>query len=214
MRSACAKVRRFGGWPVMRCLFGGSTSASASGCRARLRLNSVSSVGEAVGWVTALLRLCQGLGRFAGSLRFRLLPPGFRQVARQRGGGRMFYPIPPRNPLLLHVKDGDSVEARNQGAVERPHRRDEGRPLARLQQHRNQGVDGRLLRPHVVPRTGSVGGLAAKVEGLLVAGGQRLIPAVLQHVELVAEPALVELHGVDRANAGLDAGALEVALIG
>src|SRR4029450_3714277 len=58
MRSACAKVSRFGGCPVMRCLLGGSTSASASGCRARFRLNNVSSVGEAVGWVTALLWLC------------------------------------------------------------------------------------------------------------------------------------------------------------
>ena len=58
MRSACAKVRRFGGWPVMRCLLSGSTKASASGCRARFRLNNVSSVGEAVGWVTALLWLC------------------------------------------------------------------------------------------------------------------------------------------------------------
>ena len=116
--------------------------------------------------------------------------------------------------MLLHVKNGDSVEARHQGTVERPHRGYEGRPLARLEQHRNHGVDGRLLRPHVIPRAGNVGGLAAKVEGLLVAGGQRLIPAVLQHVELVAEPTLIELHGIDRANADLDAGALEVALIG
>src|SRR5512138_1299681 len=111
MRSACAKVRRFGGWPVTRCLLGGSTSASASGCRARFRLKSVSSVGEAVGWVTALLRLCHGgcitwQVYSASSLRFRLLPPGFRQVARQRGHCRLFYPIPPSNPLLLHVNNG------------------------------------------------------------------------------------------------------------
>src|SRR5256885_2752234 len=217
MRSACAKARRFGGCPVMRCLLRGSTSASASGCRARFRLNNVSSVGEAVGWVTVLLWLChEGCttwqGHFwqvhlASSLRFRLLPPGFRQIARQRGRRRLFYPIPSRYPLLLHVNNGDSVEARHQDAVERPDRGDEGRLLARLEQRRDQDVDGGLLRSHVIPRAGNVGGLAAKVEGLLVAGGQRLIPAVLQHVELVAEPALVELHGIDRAHADLDAGA-------
>src|SRR5437762_1956757 len=53
-----ADRERFGGCPVMRCLLRGSTSASVSGCRARFRLNNVSSVGEAVGWVTALLWLC------------------------------------------------------------------------------------------------------------------------------------------------------------
>src|SRR5689334_3020812 len=136
-RSACAKVRRFGGWPVMRGLLRGSTSASASGCRARFRLNNVSSVGEAVGWVTALLRLCRGGWvawrvhfwriQFESSLRVRLLPPGFRQIARQRGHCRYFYPIPPRNPLLLHVKHRDGVEARDQCAVERPHGGDKGR---------------------------------------------------------------------------------------
>src|SRR4029077_10299601 len=71
MRSAWAKVRRFGVWPVMRCLFGGSISAGASGCRARIRLNNVSSVGEAVGWVTGSLRR-RHLVRFTtwfGSLR-------------------------------------------------------------------------------------------------------------------------------------------------
>src|SRR5689334_15842876 len=187
MRSACANVSRFGGWPVMRCLFRGSTSASASGCRARFRLNNVSSVGEAVGWVTALLRLCRE-GWIAwrvhlmSSLRFWLLPPGFRQVARQRGHCRYFYPIPPRDPLLLHVKHRDGVEARHQRTVERPHGGDEGRVLARFEQGRNHRVDGGVPGSHVVPRTGNVGRLAAPVEGLLVAGGQRLIPAVLQHV--------------------------------
>src|SRR4030095_9853854 len=145
MRSACAKVRRFGGWPVMRSLFGGSTSASASGCRARFRLNNGSRVGEAVGWVTALLRLCHEGCTVGDSFRFRLLPPGFRQIACQRGCYRPFYPIPARDPLLLHVNNGDSVEARYQGTVERPHRGDEGGAPARLEQRRHQGVDGGAL---------------------------------------------------------------------
>src|SRR5206468_3113553 len=154
----------------MCCLLSGSTSASASGCRARFRLNNVSSVGEAVGWVTALLWLCyEGCttwqGHLASSLRFRLLPPGFRKIARQRGRRRLFYPIPSRYPLLLRVNNGDSVEARHQDAVERPYRGDEGRLFARLEQRRDQGVDGGLLRSHVIPRAGNVGGLAAKVEG-------------------------------------------------
>lgn len=59
-----------------------------------------------------------------------------------------------------------------------------------------------------------VGGLGTPVERLLIAGRQRLIPAILDHVELIAEPALVELHGIDRADPRLDAGALEVAAVG
>src|SRR5437763_238510 len=97
------------------------------------------------------------------------MPPGLRQIAGQRGGRRPFYPIPAREPLLLHVKQRDSVETRHQGPVQRPHRRDEGWPLARLQQGRNQGVDGRVLGAHVIARTRDIGGLAAPVEGLLVA---------------------------------------------
>ena len=65
IRSACAKVRRLGASPVMRGLLAGSTSASASGCRDRTRLNSVSRVGEAVGWVTASLQ-CNHFGCGSG----------------------------------------------------------------------------------------------------------------------------------------------------
>src|SRR5260370_984257 len=186
----------------------GAVSAIASGCRAKTRLNNPSSVGEAVGWVTASTSVA------SFRLRVRLLPPRFRQVARQRRGCRPFYPIPAREPLLLHVKQRDSVEARHQGPVQRPYRRNEGRPLARFQQGRDQGVDRGVLGAHVIPGARDIGGLAAPIERLLVAGRQRLVPAVLEHVEFVAEPALIELDGVDRAHADLDAGALEVALIG
>src|SRR3982074_2443937 len=140
-RSACAKVRRVGGCPVMRCLFRGSTSASASGCRARIRRNSPSSVGVALVWITGSLRL-----------RVRQGPPGFGKIPRQGGGTWPFYPIPARYPLLLNVKQRNCVETRHQGAVERAHRRDEGGMLACLQHGRDQGVDRGVLGAHIVPR--------------------------------------------------------------
>src|SRR5712671_5095023 len=146
-RSACAKVRRFGGWPVMRCLLSGSSSASASGCRARIRRNSPSSVGEGLVWITASLWLWT-----------RLLPPGFREIPRQGGGYRPFYPIPACDPLLADVKKRNRIETRHQGAVKRPHRRDESGMLARPQQCRDQDVDGGILCAHVVSRALNVRG--------------------------------------------------------
>ena len=47
-RSASAKVSRFGRCPVMRGLLSGSSSAKASGCRAKIRRNNPSSVGDAL----------------------------------------------------------------------------------------------------------------------------------------------------------------------
>src|SRR5512140_524789 len=103
-RSAPAKVRRLAGCPVTRALLRGSSSASASGFRARTRRNSTSSVGDALFWIT-------------GSLRLSLwpLPPGFREITGQGGGLGPFYPTPPRNPVLLNAKQRDTVEARHQG---------------------------------------------------------------------------------------------------
>ena len=141
----------------------------------------------------------------------RPLPPGFREISGQGGGLRPFYPIPARDPLLLNVKHRNSVEARHQGPVQRPHRRDESGMLARLQHGRDHGVDGGVLGAHVVSRALIVRGLAAPIERLLVARRQRLIPAVLDHVEIETEPALIELNGIDRAHRRLDAGALQIA---
>src|SRR6202142_1800231 len=106
-RSASANVRRLGGWPVTRGLLSGSSSASASGCRARIRRNSPSSVGDGLVWLTASLWLI-GLGLIRLGLIWlgwvRFLPPGFREISCQRGGPRPFYPIPPRDPLFLDIK--------------------------------------------------------------------------------------------------------------
>src|SRR6202051_207495 len=162
-RSAPAKVSRLGGCAVTRALLRGSSSASASGFRARTRRNNPSSVGEALFWITGSLRLS-----------LRPLPPGFREIARQGGGLRPFYPIPPRDPLLLHAKHRDNVKARHQHPVQRRHRRDESGMLTRLQQGRDHGVDGGIPGAHVVSCTLDARRLAAPVEILLVARRQRL----------------------------------------
>src|SRR5882757_6985889 len=145
----------------MRCLFRGSTSASASGCRARTRRNRPSSVGVALVWITGSLRL-----------RGRPVPPGFRKIARQGGGTWPFYPIPARYPLLLNVKQWNGVETRHQGAVERAYSRDESGMLARFQHGSDQDVDRGVLGAHIVSRALKVGGLASPIERLLVAGRQ------------------------------------------
>src|SRR5665213_3756096 len=158
-RSASANVRRLGGWPVTRGLLSGSSSASAFGWRARTRRNSPSSVGDALVWITASF-----------GLRVRSVPPGLREISRQRSGCRPFYPIPARDPLFLKVKQWNCIETRHQGPVERPHRRDERRMLARGQHGFDHGVDGGILGAHVVPRALGVGGPAAPIKPLLVAG--------------------------------------------
>src|SRR5258707_14796538 len=163
-RSASAKVRRFGGSPVTRCLLAGSSSASASGFRARIRRNSPSSVGEAL--------VTESLG-----LRLRLLPPGLREIPGQGGSCWPFYPIPAPDPFLSDVKQRDSVEARHQDPVKRARRRNERRMLARLQHGRDQGVDGGIFCAHVVSRALVIRGLASPIERLLVARRQRLVPA-------------------------------------
>src|ERR1700722_20575818 len=91
----------------MRVLLEGSNSASRSGCRARIRRNNPSSVGEGLVWVTASCRL-----------QVRLLPPRFREIPAQRGGLRPFYPIPARDPLFPDVKQRNTVETGHQGTVE------------------------------------------------------------------------------------------------
>src|SRR5665647_196206 len=182
-RSAPAKVSRLGGCPVTRALLRGSSSASASGFRAMTRRNNTSSVGDALFWITGSLRLS-----------LRPLPPGFREIAGQGGGLGPFYPIPARDPLLLNAKQRDSVKAGHQCPVQRPCRRDESGMLPRLQHGRDRGVDGGVPGAHVVSGALDACRLAAPVEILFVARRQRLIPAVLDHVEIESEPALVELN--------------------
>src|SRR6202162_3622926 len=138
-RSACAKVRRLGAWPVMRCLLSGSSNGGASGCRARIRRNSPSSVGDTLVWITGSL----GLGDGA-------LPPGLRKIPGQGGGFRTFYPIPACDPLLLNVKKRDGVKAGHQRAVQRTHCRDKGALVPRLQHGGDHRVGGGVFGDAVV----------------------------------------------------------------
>src|SRR4051812_26019604 len=149
------------------------------------------------------------LGLRAGSL-----PPGFREVSRQRGDRWLFYPIPSRDPLFAGAKYGDSVEAGHQDTIERPDRRDEGGAITRREHGRNHGIHGGIPGPHIVARPGDFGGLAAEVKGLFISRRQRLIPAVLDHVEVVAEPTLVELYGIDGPHRCRDACALQLLRVG
>src|SRR5580698_7885973 len=178
-RSACANVRRLANCPVTRGLLTGSISARASGCRANTRRNNPSSVGDGVFWIT-------GKGSSGG--RCRSLPPGFREIARQRCCRWPFYPIPARDPLLPDVKNGNHVKAGDQRAVERPHRRDEIRPLPRREQRLDHGVDRGIPGAHVIARTLAVGGATAPIDPLLVARRQRLIQAERDHVEIESQP--------------------------
>src|SRR5690349_16304397 len=199
-RSACAKVRRFGGWPVMRFLLMGSIRANASGLRPNMRRNNTSSVGDTLVWITASLRLL-----------LRPRPPGLREISRQRSSLWPFYTIPARDPLLLDAKHWNRIKAGHQDAVQCPHGRNRGGVLASLKHGRDQDVDRRIAHPHVVSRPLNSGGLAAPVKRLLIAWRKRLIPPVLDHVEIETELALIELNRVHRAYRGIDAGALEIA---
>src|SRR5437016_7971827 len=58
-----------------------------------------------------------------GSLALRLAPPGFQEIAVERGRGRAADDGPARDPLRRQMKQRDNVEAREQRAVERAHRR-------------------------------------------------------------------------------------------
>ena len=79
-RSACAKVRVRGAPSVKLSRLGGSTSASASGWRTPARRNRSSSVGGAACRPDAFAE-----DHGASSRLQVLLPPGFRQIAEQRG---------------------------------------------------------------------------------------------------------------------------------
>src|SRR3974390_2646116 len=57
----------------------------------------------------------------------------------------------------------------------------------------------------------SIDGRRTPVEALLIAGGQRLFPAVLDHIKIKRDAALVVLHGVDHADLRIYSSAGEIA---
>src|SRR6516165_1670555 len=116
-RSACAKVSRRGGWPVILGLLSGSTNAIASGLRAKMRWNNALSVGDALVWFTSAPSSNQTLSLHLFRPCLRLLPPGFREVSDQRRRHRSFYPIPSRDPLLAGIEHRNCIEAGHQRPV-------------------------------------------------------------------------------------------------
>ena len=86
--------------------------------------------------------------------------------------------------------------------------------VARLQHVGDHRINGRVLGPHVVSRPLILRRFASPVKILLVARRKRLVPAVLDHVEVEAEAALVEQDRVNGADRCFDARTLEVARIG
>ena len=72
-------------------------------------------------------------------------------------------------------------------------------------------MEGRALDPHVIAAAVLIGGGRAPIEGLLIAGRERFIPAVLNHVEIERDPPCLELDRIDQAHPRRDPRPLEVA---
>ncbi len=137
------------------------------------------------------------------------MPPGLVQIAVERGRGRAADRGPMCHPLPRKMKQRNRVEAREQHPVERAYRRDEIILPLGAQQRCDHRIDRGALHAHVVAGAGLVGGGRAPIERLLVAGRQRLVPAILDHVEIKGETTTFELHRVDDAHARRDARALK-----
>ncbi len=118
---------------------------------------------------------------------------------------------PARHPLLRREIQWHHIESRQQHAVERAGGGDEVVAAGGAEHLGDHGVDRRRFDAHVVAAALLVGRRRAPIEQLLVAGRQRLLPAVIHHVEIEADAAALELRGVDAAYLGADAGELEVA---
>src|SRR6516164_7383653 len=143
------------------------------------------------------------------SWRLRLAPPGFGKITIERGRRRSADRGPTRDPLGRKIKQRDDVETGDEHAIERAHCGDEIAAVLRFQERGDHRIDGRTLDAHVIARAGLVGGGRPPIEGLLVAGRQRLVPAVLDHVEIVAEAPAFVLNRVDHTHAGRNPRALE-----
>src|SRR5215470_7504193 len=133
------------------------------------------------------------------SWRLRLAPPGFGKITVERGRRRSCDRRPTRDPLGRKIKQRDDVETGNEHPVERAHCGDEIAAIFRFQQRGDHSIDGRTLDAHVIAGPGLVGGGRPPIEGLLVAGRQRLVPTVLDHFEIVGETPPFILNRIDQA---------------
>src|SRR5499427_10411619 len=143
------------------------------------------------------------------SWRLRLAPPGFGKITIERGRRRSADRGPTRDPLGRKIKQRDDIETGDEHAVERAHRGDEIAAVFRLQERADHRIDGRTLDAHVIAGPGLIGGGRPPIEGLLVAGRQRLVPTILDHVEIVGETPPFILNRIDHAHARRNPGPLE-----
>src|SRR5215211_4496679 len=119
---------------------GGSTSASASGrrrtlCRKMASKVSASLAGGKPGEPKEALALVTPVSSI-----LRLPPPGFRQIAVERGRTRMCDVRPMRDPLIRQMKQRHDIKAGHQHAIERTDGGDEAGAVARRQHRFDHGV--------------------------------------------------------------------------
>ena len=101
-------------------------------------------------------------------------------------------------------------KSRKQDTVEGAGSGDKIIPVGCAEHRGNHGVDRLGFDAHVVSAALLIGGSRSPIEKLLVAGRQRLLPAIVDHVEVEADAASFKLRGIDRAHPRFDAGAFEV----
>src|SRR5512143_596105 len=118
---------------------------------------------------------------------------------------------PARYPLNRRKVKWDHIHARQKHAIKCARGGDKIWAARGIEHRGNHGIDRLRFDPHVVAASLLIGSRRAPIEQLLVARRQRLLPTVVDHIEIKANAAAFELRGVHGTNARLYAGALEIA---
>ena len=118
---------------------------------------------------------------------------------------------PARHPLDGREVKRNHVEARQENAVERSRRSNEVLPCRGAEHRCDHRIDRLRFDPHVVAAALLIGCRRAPIEQLLVAGRERLLPSVLDHVEVESDAASFILGRVDGTDARFNSGTLEIA---
>src|SRR5262249_45992341 len=111
---------------------------------------------------------------------------------------------PMRDPLTGEMKQWDDVVARQQQAIERTHRRNEAVAILGLERRLDHRVDRLALHAGIVERAFGACGLAPPAKRLLVPGGERDRPVILDHVEIVGLLAPLILRRVNLTDSRID----------
>src|ERR1700675_2208531 len=150
---------------VMFSRLGGSARTSASGWRTPARRNRSSSVAAMPMGRPPSPRIMD----IASWLEI-LLPPGFRQIAEQRGPRGMLDSGPARHPLHWREVERHHIEARQKHPVECARGRDKICSRRGAEHRGYHSVDRLRFDAHVIAAALLVGGGRAPIEQLLVAG--------------------------------------------